>query len=173
MTANMAPLRSPHGDSHADRRPARFAGKAHNSGISLDQEVQSGPVFVRAVGAEAGDRAGDDPGIYFFQCLIIDLELFQHPGAEIVVDHVGDLHQVVENFGCLGVAEIQGDGLFVPVQTQVVSALAFMGILPDIPAEVPAVRVLDLDDLGAQIPEDHGPIRPGNILGKIQDSDPF
>jgi hypothetical protein len=42
-----------------------------------------------------------------------------------------------------------------------------MGILPDVPAEVSAIRVLDFDNLGAQVSEDEGSIRPGNVLGKV------
>jgi hypothetical protein len=48
-----------------------------------------------------------------------------------------------------------------------------MGILTDVTAEVSTIRVFDFNDLGPQIAENQGPIRPGDVLGKVQDTDPL
>ena len=82
--------------------PTRTGGRpgspviGHMAADRLDVEVERRKVLVFAGAAETGDRALDDARIDLVQRLIVDLQAFEHAGAEIVEHDVGDFDQIVE-----------------------------------------------------------------------------
>jgi hypothetical protein len=71
------------GDPAADAVPVRLPGGADHPALGLEDQVERGAVAVRAVLAEAGDRAVDDPGIPLARGLVAQAEPGQ--GADPVV----------------------------------------------------------------------------------------
>src|SRR5262249_30548968 len=103
------------------RQPARRVAQADEVGharLPLDGDVECGPVPEGSGGAEAAERAGDDPGVDGGQRVVVDLQLGGDAGP-VVVDHdVGGAHELVEGGEAVGMRQLQGDAALAPVHAQ-------------------------------------------------------
>src|SRR4030095_13443200 len=70
-----------------------------------------------------------------------------------------------------GHPQIEGDAALVPIERLEVEAVLLAGERRDVPPDVTAGRrVLDLDDLGAEVGKLHGGERPGPELAERDDA---
>ena len=71
--------------------------------------------------------------------------------------------------------QVDADALLVAVDGQEVTALAGLPAAqegwPPFPGVIPSNGVLDLDDLGSEVTQDHGAVGPGKNTAQIQDAD--
>src|SRR3954452_18548901 len=117
--------------------------------------------------AKAGDRAPDQARIGRLALFVAEVEPLQRPGAEIFHDDVGSGDQLARScLPRLGL-EIEHDALLVAVHRAeggavVDRAPAAEGIAMD--------RRLDLDDLGAEIGEQHARIGSADIARELNDA---
>jgi len=129
---------------------ARDAGDGHEPAHALHHLVEPRPVLVRAFLAEAGDAAVDEARIHLLHRLVVDTEAVLHFRAVVLDDDVGFLRHALEYRQPLGGLEIQREAPAVPLQVLEIEAVA---PLPRAAAAVLFVRVLDLDDVGAEVGE--------------------
>ena len=80
--------------------------------------------MVAAIAAEAADGPVDQPGIYLFQLLIAKAHPVHDPGAEVLYEDVGFLHQLLQDLLPRLLLHVQGHAVFIPVQVGIVQALA-------------------------------------------------
>src|SRR6202034_741850 len=101
-------------NADADRGIALRAGGHHESAERLDDGVHgfSGARF--PVAPEARERAIDNARIDLARVLVSGAEAVHRAAAEILEDHIGAAHQVIEDLARLGVLEIESDCLFIP-----------------------------------------------------------
>jgi hypothetical protein len=154
-------------DRHAAlaRRPVGLAGDRHPARIALDQVVEGGLGRPGAGGAEAGQRAADDGGIDLAQRRVGEAELGRQIAAQVVVHGVGNTDQVVQDGLAVGMLEIEGERLLPAVERLEVERVAAGRVRPHVASDVaPDGRILDLDDLGAQVGQQLGAEGPGPEL---------
>ena len=163
----------PHRETHPGGRPARLAREAHRAPHRLEREVERRPFPVRPVLAEGRDGADHQPRVQLPEGRRRAPEPGHHARAEVLPDDIRHPAQVVEHVAALGGLEIQRDALLVPVDRQEVGAVA-VGAQegrPHGPHGVTSPRVLDLDDLGPEIGEQHRAIRTGEHPRQVEHSD--
>jgi hypothetical protein len=97
------------GDRDADLGGLLGAGHRHQPALALRDLVVAGPVRLRAVVAEAGDRADDQAGVEVVQPLHGEAEPVQGAGAEVLEQHVGAAHEGGEHVCVSGVLEIEDE----------------------------------------------------------------
>ena len=149
------------GDGGARAHRACF-GRAvggHETGHGLRDEIEGGAVSIRAGGAVAVDADHDEIRVNFGETLFGQANLVEHAGAVIFGQQVGVLQQPFEH-------------LFARVRAQIERERAFVAVEPgEIPREIVDMRALaadriacfgrlDLDDVSAQIAQQHGAERP-------------
>ena len=159
----------------AHRRVVGPAGDAHAAAHALHDLVERRPLRVGAGLAEAGDRAGDDPGIDRRKRRVVDLEALRHAGAEVVEHHVGLAHQVVEDRPPRLLLEVDADALLAAVERHEVRAHAVARIVgmagKQFARAFALAGRLDLDRSRAQIGECHRPVRTRQHVGQVEDGD--
>ena len=145
----------------AERLPDRLAGQGHQPAHRLAQRIEGRAVAIGAVLAEARDRAEDDVRLQLAQPFVAEAHLVHDPGAEILQDDVGGLDQRGEDLLAALVAQIEAEAFLAAVVDREIDALAahqrrrLAGFL--------AAQLFDLDDLGAEVGEDHAAARAGLI----------
>src|SRR5690606_6542289 len=82
---------------------------------SLGDGVIAGAFTVRAVLAEAADRAIDELGIDLGQALIACTKTVSRPGTEVLDEHVSFGNETVEGGSIFFAFEIKRDGAFVAI----------------------------------------------------------
>ena len=138
------------------------------AGHRLADRVVAGPAAVRAFRTEAGDRAIDQPRIVGGERLIAEAEPVHRAGAEILDDDVGSERKLSRRrLAVLGL-QVERDALLVAVHRA--ERAVVVGLAPH-PERIAAVRRLDLDDLGAQVRQQHAGERPADIAGEFEDLD--
>ncbi len=108
----------------AHRRALGLAGHAHQAGVRLQQGVVAGAVALRAAGAEAADRAVDQPGIVGAQLLGPQAATGQGAGTEALHHHVGLPRQPAHDGRAVGGVEGDGEAALVAVDAEEHRALA-------------------------------------------------
>ncbi len=152
------------------RLPGRRPGDAHQSAHGLDQQVVPGQRGPRP-GAEAGDRAVDDPGVPGPHVLVAEPVLPQRPRPEVLEQHIGAARQFTGATPVVRVAQIERDGALVAVDGEEVGGLAVRVRRTPGAGVVAALRVLDLDDVRAQVGQEHGGVRRGQHAPEVGDED--
>ena len=149
------------GDQIADRdadlggRAVRVSGNAHQAAARLGEEVVSRQVGVRSRLPVAGNGGVDQPGVLRAQSLVIQA-LLRHPAHAEVLHHDVRLgHQSPRNFLPPVRGEIERDAALVAVEAEVVGALAGQERRSPGARVVTAAGPLDLDDVRAQVAEEH------------------
>ena len=162
------------GDDVEDRDPRSeggalgVAGEAHEAGDGLDHEVVAREVAALLAAAEAADRRIDDAGVARGDAVVVEPEARQAAGLEVLDEDVGATGELVGEAAVLLALEVEGDGALVPVDGEVVGrGLAAHRRHPA--AGVVTARGLDLDDLGAEVGEEHRRVWPGEDPGEVGD----
>ena len=125
---------------------------AHQPGHRLDDQIVSRHPRQGAVLAVAGDRAIDDAGVQGARLLVMHVEFLRDAGAERLHDHVGLLDQPVGYGLTVRICEVDGDAALVRIDAVVIdAALLVAGRV--VPAVIADFRLLDLDNVGAEIGE--------------------
>jgi len=143
----------------------------HHTGERLRQNVLSSLVGKRPLSSEAGAEGADDAGIDFGELVIAEAHPLHHPGAEIVDDHVGPAHEVVNDRLPVFFAQVEGDRPLVAVEAakdRIVEPVRVVGNRGA--REVARARALDLDDVGAVIGQHLGRARSEHHLGEVDDA---
>ncbi len=150
-------------------RPKRAGGP---SGSPV---TETGPVGARAVAPVCGQVGADDLGVVGLEVLERQPQLGRHVAAQIAGERIGGPDQVVQDGPAFVATEIDGHALLVAIEA--VKKLAVAGreeVRPHGARHVAALRrVLDLDDLGALVGQEHGAERPGAVPLDGQHPDPF
>ena len=156
------------GGSGAGSGTAGPAAGAHEAAHGLADDIIAGTLAQGAGVAEAGNRAVDDAGVDLFQNIIAQAQLFHGAGAVVLQNHVGLLHQFLEDLLALGLLQVQSDAHLAAVEVGVIHAVAvdershFAGI-------VAALGIFDLDDRGAQVSHQYRRIGACQHAAQIQD----
>jgi hypothetical protein len=136
----------------------------------LDDDVERWALTVRASLPEAADGAKDDSKVDGFEGLVSDGQAIKHARTAALNYDVCPRHQLEEEFATVFGLEIEADASLVPVCTQEVGALSTYEVGPERSRHVAAWR-LDLNDVGAKIPQDHRREGAGEHLGKVEHHD--
>src|SRR5579872_752343 len=153
----------------AERPADRRTGQAHQPAHGLTERIERRPVAVGTVLPEPRHRAQDDVGPQLAQPVVAEPHLFHDSGAKILQHDVGGRHQLGEDFLAALGAHVEAEAFLAPVVDREIDALAAHhrlrapGLL--------AAEFLDLDDLGAEVRQDHAAARPGLIPRQFQDPD--
>ena len=108
------------GNGHAEAvgRTVGRARDAHKAAFRLHHRVVAGFVAARPRVAEARNRAVDQPRIAFGDRGVVEAELVERAGTEVLDHHVGLREQLLEQRTAVGVLEVESDALLVPVDAQ-------------------------------------------------------
>ena len=107
----------------------------------------------------------DDCRIDRFQRIIVETNFCRHITPQVIRHDMRILDQLVQDFDTLGGAEIQGQRTFVEIETLEIEALLLaQPVRSDVPRRVAALGRFDLDDVGAELGEEHRTIRTCTIL---------
>ena len=161
-------------DAHLHRRARRLAGDRHEPREALHDGVVAGPLAVRPGRAEAGDRAVDQPGVDGAQRLPAEPEVVHRPGLEVLDQDVAPSGEIEDQRLAPRVLEVDRDAPLASVDREEVRGLAVgrAGRRP-LPAVVSALRMLDLDHLGAVVAEDLGRERSRDDTREVDDPEVF
>ena len=152
----------PHGPAPGLPRDAQHPAHA------LHDDVERGTVRVRACLPEPRHRAHYQPRVARPHRVVAEPELLHRPRTEVLDEHVRGLGQPQEQLPALRVREVDGDAALPPVDAQKVGAELLLRRLfagrreerPVPPCGVARSRLLDLDDVGAQVGHQHRGERP-------------
>jgi hypothetical protein len=148
-----------------------LAGDAHEPADGLHEQVVTRQVAPGRV-SEARDRAVDHSGVLGRDGIVAEAELLHGAGFEVLDDHVGGAGELGGAGDALGIAQVAHHRALAAVDAREVGALPD-GVDggPPLSGAV-ALGALDLDDVGAEVGEDHGRVRPGEHAGEVCDADP-
>src|SRR5829696_6627292 len=139
-------VREPEGRER--RRPVRLPSNVGEAAHGLGQSPEPGTVPVRAALSEACDAGEDQAGVYLAEPLVAEVP-------------------ALEDLLSLGLAQVQGDRPLVAAEHLPPQADSIFGV-PVRPRRV-APRVLDLQDLGPEVPKHRRGERPGEERGRVYD----
>ena len=128
-------------------------------------------VTPRAPGAEGRDRGEDDVRLHAAEALEIQRERAQYVGRQVGDDDIGGGHELPHDQAALGRGGIERHRALVAVHDQVEGAHAVRADRRD-PAVLAAASPLDADDVGAEIGQERGAVRPGDVAPEVEDADP-
>jgi hypothetical protein len=161
-----------HGHARLDRLFARIAGHAHHAGHGLGHEVEPRPAGPGAALAEAGDAHVDDLRVDLADGLVVDLQPLHHAGAVVLDDHVGRAGQLVEEFAALVAFQVERERALVAVHVQEAHAVRALHLEPHGAAcLVAGAGRLHLDDIGAQVGQQHAGEGAGHDLAHVEHAD--
>src|SRR5579884_3413448 len=155
-------------------QPAGLEQAAHG----LGDDVVSRPVAVRAevarVAAEAADTGVDQARVLLPECLVADTQALGETRFEVLDHDVGGADEVLVDGPALGLGDVEGDRLLVAVEAQVVSGVLLAGLVAfdgrHLAGRIALAGALDLDDFRALVGQDHGAVRPGDLLLEPDDA---
>ena len=155
-------------DRRADARrvPLRVAGHRHETGTRLHERVVSGVVREGAYQSVRGDRHVDDLGVHRAYVLAADAVPVRNAAPQCLYHHVGTGSQI-EGAGAIPPGlEVEDHPALVAVHNLEEVALPPDERRPPSPRRVAPGR-LHLDDIGAEVAQDLGRERPGEVLRKV------
>ncbi len=151
----------------AERLADRRAGQAHQPAHRLAERVEGGALAIGAVLAEAGDRGQDDVRLQLAQPVVAEPHLRHRPGTEVFEHDIGARHQRGEDLLAARGPQVEAEALLAAVVDREIDALAAHQRLRL--ARLLAAQLLDLDDLGAEVGEDHAAARAGLVPRQLED----
>ncbi len=144
--------------------PVVAALRRHHARPRLQQRIEAGLIVFGAAISERVDRHIDDARIARREAFVIEPEL-AHPARAQVLDHdVGLVRESVDDFAAVIGSKIQGDTALALVPSEEAEAEMAKRI---------ALETFDLDNFGAELREDHRPVRTGDVAGEIEYRDPL
>jgi len=96
----------------------RKPGHGHDAGFALNHGVVAGQMRVRSRLAVAADRAIDQPWIDRRHGPVIESELGEAAGPEVLDQHVGGLNQPAQRLRAFLLLEIERDALLAPIELE-------------------------------------------------------
>src|SRR5262249_4034957 len=157
------------GDADARRGAVAKAGHLHDPRLALNHRVVSRQLRVRTGLAVAGNRAVDQARIQRGRGRVIEAELAEAAGTEVLDQHVGGLDQPPQRSRAGRRLEIERHALLVAIELVVERADAVDERSPA--ARIVAMRrLLDLEHLGAHVAEHHRRERTGDDPGQVDDA---
>ena len=168
-----APVIPAHSVGETERRQRRgavfVAGLMRETAHRLGQRTEGTSPRVRSGLAEAGDTQHDQTRVDGVELFWAQAPLLQHAGPEVLDEHIGIGHEIAQYLLALRSTEFQGHAPLVagndlPPQpvTVLVRAVRSRGITH---------RVLDLDDVCAEVAEQHRGDRSGVHGADVEDAD--
>ena len=150
------------------RRAVGRAGDAHQPALGLHDGVVSRLAVTRARLPEAGNRRVHQARVRGSERRVV--EALRRSGArpEVLHEDVSLLEKPVQDLPSFGVLEIERDAFLVAVDAEEVRAFAAKERRAPATGVVPSARLLDLDDPGAHVAEQHRAIRPGKHPGEVE-----
>ena len=143
------------------RPGCRMTAERQRTGIGHVVDVVPGLVDVRAGRAVPADRGVDESWVDLGECVVADTESVHDARAERLDEHVGAADEVAEDVAALVGLEVARHRSLAPVEGQVRARLTGRRVWRH-PADVVALaRLLDLDDVGAEVGEHEGGVAPG------------
>src|SRR5262249_37842618 len=128
-----------------------------------------GPARLGTALAEAGDRAIHEPRIERAKGIIAEPETLHRAGPEVLQHDVRLADQLSQDVLAFRSFHVEGEALLAPVHGHEVGRLATDERRP--PARVVALgRLLDLDDLGPHVTEEHGAEWAGEDPREVDDT---
>ena len=160
------------GDAGAHRRSVRLACQAHAARQGLDDHVVGGAVPIRTVMAEAADCGCHQLRIGGQEHFVRQAEPLHHAGAEIFDQHIRPRQQRQQRFAPFRLLEIQHHAPLVAIGAVEVRAVPEDEMRRDDAGRISDARGLDLDDVGAQVAEEHRGEGTRKERREIDDDDP-
>ena len=159
-------------DGHADPRRLTVgeATDAHEARHSLGNLIESGPLAVRTLGTESGNRSVNEPRIIIAQSFVMDTHGTGGARFKIFHQHIGSRCQCSQKLQSFFAAEIHREAALVAVDAEIKDTDTFVKGTPAT-HHFAAGKRLHLGDVGAEITEDHGAEGPGQGAGQIQNAD--
>ena len=159
------------GDRPVDGRAVRVAGDVGQAGQRRGRGAEAGLVAVRPGLAVARDADEHDVRVGGLELVVAEAPAFEGAGAEVLGDEVGARDELEEEVTAARGAHVEGDRLLVPRQRRPVERVALPeGV--DGAQGVAGAGQFDLDDLGAEVPEERGAERGGDHGGEVEDAQP-
>ena len=161
-------------DGRADRLglAALVAGRAHQAGARLDDQVLRLAGEHRALAAPSGAARVDDVRLALPDVLVPEAETVHHAGAKILDHHVGLLDQRQDDLAAFGRLEIDREQALVAERAEIEAADAAGHFGAGPAARTLAAERLDLDDLRAHVAEVLGARRPLQHVAETHDLHP-
>src|SRR6516225_293372 len=155
------------------RRTVGISGDADRTAGGLGDHVESEISFVRAALAKAFDLAVDDARVQLLNDIVTEAEAFDRAGRHVLDRDIGLLQQVFDDLQPARGLQIEGDRLLVGVELVKIPGVVIRLAREQPSARVAGLRVLDLDDLGAEPGERFGAGRPRLELRKVDNPNTF
>jgi hypothetical protein len=153
-----------------ERRTVRHAGGAHRAAHRLRHVLVSLEVGVWPARAEALDRAHHDLGVDLVDLLPGEAEPLEHARAEVLHHDVRLLQQVDEHLLALVGLHVDRDRALVAVEHREIQAVGVRHVA-QLAARRVALRILELDDVGAHPGEELRAGRPRLHVRHVEDPD--
>src|SRR3989442_2723315 len=147
---------------------AGHAGQGHQTAHALGDGVVAGAARVRPGLAEAGHGSIDDGGGGGAHGSVADSQPVRHAGQEVLDDDVGAPGQLEHDARALGLLKVGGQRPLVAVDGREDGAHA--GTAAPVAQIVAAPRPLDLDDVGAEVAQEHRAVGPGDDAREVEDA---
>src|SRR5262249_20067586 len=149
-----------------ERPPDGGTGQRHEPAHRLAQRIESGAVAIGPVLPEPRYRDEDDARLELAQTLVAEPHLLHDAGSEILQHDVGFRHERREDLLAALGAHVETEALLAAVIDREIDALSTHDGLGA--AGFFTADFLDLDDLRAEIGEDHAAARAGLIPRQFQ-----
>ena len=143
--------------------------QAQEAAGSLGHSVERRAIGIGAGGTETRDTGIDKARVDGVQPLPVHAQLLGNAGAEILDEHVRLRHQRIKRRQIISPTRIKRDRLLVAVPGLEMRAVQRA---LESPERIPTSRLLDLDDAGAQIGQQHAGAWPGDEGAHFQHRHP-
>ena len=154
------------------------AGDADEAAHRLGDDVVSGQVGVGAGAgariAEAADGGVDEAWVALGERFVGEAEALHDAGGEVLDEHVRLFGQAHDRLFAAGRLEVEHEAALVAVEAGVIAAEGALGVVVGEGAGEAghlAAGRLDLDDVGAEVGEEHRAVGAGEGLGEVEDAD--
>ena len=125
------------GQTGAQRALGTVTGNRHIAAVGLYNLVKRGAVVTRAFGAKAGNRAGNNARVYFFQHGVVNTELLGDTDTEIIKHDIGLFDQLIKQRFALFTFQVDGDAFLIAIEINKVGAHTVDGVLRVIGEQAP------------------------------------
>src|SRR6185369_13458957 len=126
------------------------------------------PVAIRTRLAEAGDRAVHELGVQRLDVVVTHAALFQRAGTKILYDDVRAGGELKKNLPRLVFTNIERDAFFIAVEAAEIRGVKIVAPAAE---RIALPRLLDLDDVGAEVGEQQRGERSGHIARDLDYAD--
>ncbi len=155
------------GHAHPERRAVLRPGDAHQATLGLQHRVVTRFVPPGAGLAEARDGAVNQPRPLRPERLIVEAGPCEGARTKVLDQDVGAVDQPAEQRPALSRLEVERDALLVAVDAEEIGTLPADERRSPGASVVPTPGLLNLDDAGAHVGEQHRAIRAGQHPGQV------